>query len=76
MTSFSPVIAREFKAHASFPIIGEVIVTFPEEEVIRIDVDGRTFMMTCGSDDDRFYFCCTNATAAPVEFEYPSDIDG
>jgi hypothetical protein len=66
VTTFASIIAREFSAHATFPIIGEVIVTFPEDEVIQVDVDGLNFIMTCGSDDERFYFHCTTATAAPV----------
>ena len=75
MATFSSIIAREFAAHAPLPIIGEVIVTFPDDEMIRVDVDGLIFVMTCGSDDDHFYFLCTNAAAAPVEFEYPDPDD-
>jgi hypothetical protein len=75
VTAFASIIAREFRANATFPIIGEVVVTFPKGEVILVDVDGLTFVMTCGSDDDRFYFPCTNAAAAPVEFHYPEDMN-
>jgi hypothetical protein len=39
MPPFSSIIAREFAAHAKFPITGEASVTFPEDEIIRIDVD-------------------------------------
>ena len=74
MTTFSSIIAREFAAHAMFPIIGEVAVSFPEDEVIQVDIDGLSFHMTCGSDDDRFFFRCTNAAIASVEFAYPADI--
>jgi hypothetical protein len=56
--TFTQIIAREFRAHATFPIIGTLDVTFPEDEVIQVDVDGMTFAMTCGSDDDRFHFEC------------------
>jgi hypothetical protein len=48
MITFSSIIAREFAAHAKFPITGEVAVTFPEDEVIHVDIDGLTFIMTCG----------------------------
>jgi hypothetical protein len=75
VTTFASIIAREFSDHATFAIVGDVIVSFPEDEVIQIDVDGLTFIMTCGSDDDRFYFHCTNAAVAPVEFGYPEDIN-
>jgi hypothetical protein len=74
MTAFSSIVAREFAVHARFPIVGEVVVSFPEDEVIQVDVDGLIFRMICGSDDDGFYFDCTNAVAAPVEFDYPLDL--
>jgi hypothetical protein len=75
MTTFAQIIAREFRAHATFPIIGDVVVTFPEDEVIHVDVDGLTFVMTCGSDDDHFYFECTSDATATVEFAFPIDIE-
>jgi hypothetical protein len=73
MITFADIIAREFRAHATFPITGAVVVTFPEDEVICVDVNAMTFFMICGSDDDRFYF--TSDAAAPVEFAYPDDIN-
>lgn len=75
MATFADIIARAFRDHAHFTIAGEVVVTFPEDEVIQVNVGRMTFVMTCGSDDDRFYFTCINEVTAPVEFAYPGDIN-
>ena len=53
---FSSMIARDFTAQATFSIVGEVVVTFPEDEMIQVGVDELIFSMIWGSDDDHFYF--------------------
>lgn len=66
------IIEREFRNALRLDASASVSASFnANEETINVWVDGDTYTMQIGSDDDCFYFECD--TAPPVTFDIPDD---
>ncbi len=70
---YNAILEREFRAAAKLSPDAQVVVDFPEEEVICITVNGKKWVMEIGSDDDYFWF--RDDTGDVVRFDFPDDWD-
>ena len=69
MTRFERILVREFTKASGASV---VIADASDGEVIRVEADGRTYVMEVGSDDDEFVFTADDATS--VRFPFPADL--
>ena len=69
MTDIDHLIAQAFSKASGASV---VVVRYPDDEVIEVDADGKTYRMEIGSDDDEYVFLAADGSV--VRFDPPEEL--